>query len=57
MVWVRPITHPVGVGESIPLPDESVDMVYVSHVLHHATDVGRVLAEARRVLGEEGVPR
>ncbi len=39
-----------GVGESIPLPDASFDMVYISHVLHHAHDVDRVLAEAWRVL-------
>ena len=44
----------VGVGEHMPLEDESVDMVYVSHVLHHATDVGQVLAEAHRVLAPGG---
>lgn len=44
----------VGVGERIPMPDESFDMVYVSHVLHHASDVDRVLHEAHRVLAPGG---
>lgn len=44
----------VGVGEQIPLPDERFDMVYISHVLHHAHDVDRVLAEAHRVLAPGG---
>ena len=44
----------VGVGEQIPQPDESFDMVYISHVLHHAHDVDRVLAEAHRVLAPGG---
>lgn len=44
----------VGVGEQMPLPDERFDMVYVSHVLHHAHDVDRVLAEAHRVLAPGG---
>ena len=41
-------------GEEIPLADQSMDMVYISHVLHHATDVAQVLAEAHRVLAPGG---
>lgn len=44
----------VGVGERIPLPDGSFDMVYVSHVLHHASNVDRVLTETYRVLAPGG---
>ncbi len=43
-----------GVGEKMPVADESFDMVYISHVLHHAYDVGAVLAEAYRVLRPGG---
>ncbi|MDQ1741379.1 MAG: hypothetical protein QOE53_3031, partial [Pseudonocardiales bacterium] len=38
-----------GVGESIPLPDESVDVVYGRQVLHHTQDLDAVAREARRV--------
>ena len=45
----------VGVGEAIPWRDASVDMVYVSHVLHHATSLDRVLEEIYRVLAPGGM--
>ena len=43
------------VGERIPLRSESFDMVYISHVLHHATDVGAVLRESHRLLVPGGL--
>jgi len=44
-----------GVGEHIPLPDESVSVVYCRQVLHHVQDLDRVLHECRRVLKPNGV--
>lgn len=40
----------VAMGEAIPLRDESFEMVYVSHVLHHAQDLDGVLRESHRLL-------
>ena len=42
-------------GESIPLDDESVDVVYARQVLHHTRDLPRVLCECARVLRPGGV--
>jgi len=44
----------VGSGLEIPLADESFDVVYVQHVLHHVGDVAQALNEARRVLKPGG---
>jgi SAM-dependent methyltransferase len=44
-----------GVGESIPLPDTSTDIVYCRQVLHHAQDLRRVMAECLRVLKPGGI--
>jgi SAM-dependent methyltransferase len=41
-------------GESIPLPDESVDVVYARQVLHHAPDPDAVGREVARVLRPGG---
>ena len=43
------------VGEALPLAAESREMVYVSHVLHHANDVEAVLLESHRVLVPGGL--
>lgn len=45
----------VAQGEKLPWADESFEMVYISHVLHHATDLGAVMREARRVLAPGGL--
>jgi ubiquinone/menaquinone biosynthesis C-methylase UbiE len=37
-------------GERLPFADGSFDLVYLSHVLHHAWDPRAVLREIRRVL-------
>jgi len=43
-----------GVGERLPFAGGSFDLVYVSHVLHHAEDHRAVLGEIHRVLKEDG---
>lgn len=45
----------VAVGEQVPLADERFDLVYVSHVLHHANDVEAVLRESYRMLVPGGL--
>ncbi|MDE0885963.1 MAG: class I SAM-dependent methyltransferase [Myxococcota bacterium] len=45
----------VAVGEHVPLPSSRFDMVYISHVLHHARDLSRVLAESQRLLAPGGL--
>ncbi len=45
----------VAVGEAMPWRDGSFDLVYVSHVLHHARDLDLVLAEIHRVLAPGGL--
>jgi len=45
----------VGVGEKLPLASGRFDMVYVSHVLHHARDVSELLAESARLLSPGGL--
>jgi ubiquinone/menaquinone biosynthesis C-methylase UbiE len=44
-----------GVGEAVPLSSERFDMVYISHVLHHARDVEAVLRESHRALVPGGL--
>jgi SAM-dependent methyltransferase len=43
------------VGENLPLKDKSFDMIYISHVLHHARDVNAVLRESERLLAPGGL--
>jgi ubiquinone/menaquinone biosynthesis C-methylase UbiE len=42
-------------GEQLPWRDGAFDLVYVSHVLHHASDLHAVLRECRRVLAPGGL--
>lgn len=42
-------------GEDIPLPNESVDIVYARQVLHHARDLSCLIRECARVLKSDGV--
>jgi SAM-dependent methyltransferase len=44
-----------GVGERIPLPDSSLDVVYSRQVLHHVEDLPALAHEVRRVLRAGGV--
>ena len=43
------------VGESIPFKDASFEMIYISHVLHHANNVDAVLDEVDRLLVPGGL--
>jgi SAM-dependent methyltransferase len=45
----------VGVGESIPWPDNTFDLAISDNVLEHLTDPEKVLAEVYRVLKPNGV--
>lgn len=42
-----------GCGESLPLANDSVDMVFMSMVFHHFKDPAAVIRECRRVLGRD----
>jgi SAM-dependent methyltransferase len=42
-------------GLNLPFPDETFDIVYIQHVLHHIGDVARALQEVRRCLKPGGV--
>jgi SAM-dependent methyltransferase len=42
-------------GEYIPLPDNSIDVVYARQVLHHIRDLPRGISECARVLKRGGV--
>jgi ubiquinone/menaquinone biosynthesis C-methylase UbiE len=41
-------------AESLPLPDASIDMVFMSMVLHHFDDPDQAVRECRRVLRQGG---
>jgi SAM-dependent methyltransferase len=41
-------------GRHIPLPDQSVDVVFSSNVLEHVVDLAQIHSEIRRVLKPEG---
>ena len=42
-------------GLRLPFAADSLDMIYIQHVLHHIGDVTRALAEVRRCLRSGGV--
>jgi 2-polyprenyl-3-methyl-5-hydroxy-6-metoxy-1,4-benzoquinol methylase len=44
-----------GTGESIPLRDHSIDIVYGRQVLHHARELRAFVGECSRVLRHDGV--
>ena len=45
----------LGSGLSLPFPNESFDVIYIQHVLHHIGDVDQALAEVRRCLRPNGL--
>jgi ubiquinone/menaquinone biosynthesis C-methylase UbiE len=44
-----------GVGESIPLPDRSIDLILCHTVIEHVRNVQQVISEIARVLGPDGI--
>lgn len=42
-------------GLKLPFAGESLDMIYIQHVLHHIGDIDRALAEVRRCLRPGGI--
>jgi len=50
-----PIDYLVGAGESLPVPDESFDVVYCCDVLEHVADLDKVIAETARVMRPGGL--
>ncbi len=51
------IRYDQGRGEAIPLPDNSVDLIFMSMIFHHFDNPQRVARECRRVLGDDGDER
>jgi ubiquinone/menaquinone biosynthesis C-methylase UbiE len=50
----RRVRYEPGHGESIPLPDDSVDLIFMSMVFHHFADPKLAASECRRVLRTGG---
>jgi ubiquinone/menaquinone biosynthesis C-methylase UbiE len=48
------IRYEAGRGESIPLPDNSVDLIFMSMIFHHFDDPALAAVECRRVLCDGG---
>lgn len=46
------VCYQLGRGESIPIPDNSVDLIFMSMIFHHFDDPARAARECRRVLRE-----
>ena len=44
------VRYELGRAENIPLPNESVDLIFISMVLHHFNDPSTAVRECRRVL-------
>jgi SAM-dependent methyltransferase len=51
----EPVHVLAGRGEGLPLRDASVDVAWLSTVIHHLGDLDRCVAELRRVLAADGV--
>jgi ubiquinone/menaquinone biosynthesis C-methylase UbiE len=48
------IRYEIGRAESIPLPDNSVDLIFMSMIFHHLEDPALAARECRRVLRDGG---
>jgi ubiquinone/menaquinone biosynthesis C-methylase UbiE len=54
MLRDRWVTSERGIGEAIPLPNDSVDLIFMSMCFHHFNDPMLAARECRRVLREDG---
>jgi ubiquinone/menaquinone biosynthesis C-methylase UbiE len=50
----RRVRYEAGCGEAIPLPDESVDLIFMSMIFHHFDNPRLAARECRRVLRHGG---
>src|ERR1700730_6815785 len=50
----RRVRYQPGRGESIPLPDNSVDLIFMSMIFHHFDNPALAARECRRVLSDDG---
>jgi ubiquinone/menaquinone biosynthesis C-methylase UbiE len=48
------VRYEIGRAESIPLPDNSVDLIFMSMIFHHLEDAPLVARECRRILRDGG---
>ena len=48
------VRYEIGSGEAIPVPDNSVDLIFMSMIFHHFTDPALAARECRRVLRKGG---
>jgi ubiquinone/menaquinone biosynthesis C-methylase UbiE len=50
----RRVRYQLGRGEAIPLPNKSVDLIFMSMIFHHLEDPALTARECRRVLRDGG---
>jgi ubiquinone/menaquinone biosynthesis C-methylase UbiE len=55
LTFGMPVTIIAGCGETIPLPDKTVEIVYTRQVLHHTRNLARMIEECARVLKDKGI--
>jgi len=51
----RRVRYESGRGEAIPLPDSSIDLVFMSMIFHHVSDPTLLARECHRVLRQDGI--
>ena len=49
------VRYGLGRGEAIPLPDNSVELIFISMIFHHLVDPSRAASECRRVLRDGAI--
>lgn len=51
----RRVRYESGCGEAIPLPNDSIDLIFMSMIFHHFNNPTLAASECRRVLRDEGI--